>query len=251
MHLALANEVLGDRRLPPDAQRLLLQEQGPFLLGNTAPDVQTVSGQSRVETHFYTLPRTADTPAHEALLARYPELGHPDLLPASQAAFVAGYIAHLAVDEIWLDCIFLPHFKDGVEPWAERAFQHNVLRTWMDRQDLHRLDSALTAAVLKQARPHGWLPFVSDRALQDWRDWLVSQLKPGRRAQTAEVFAERMGVSAAEMEAVVDSPQQMAERVFRRVPESILRAFREASYNESIVRITHYLQFCSEQEIAQ
>jgi hypothetical protein len=240
MHLALAEEILRGGDLPPDVRRLLVQQRGPVLLGNTAPDVQTVSEQAREETHFYTLPPTRERPAHEALFAAHPALARAGSLPPAQAAFVAGYIAHLLLDEIWLDEVFLRYFGDDWASHQERGFLHNVLRTWMDRRDLQRLNGTVAVA-LREVEPQGWLPFASDGVLRVWRDWLVEQLASGRGVQTAKVFAQRMGISAAEMETVLASPEQMAARVFSRVPSAALRSFHTVGYECSVALIVQYL----------
>lgn len=240
-HLIQAEEILRGGVLPPDARDLLTRQRGPFLLGNTAPDVQTVSRQGRDETHYYTLPRTTDQPAYETLFAAHPHLARAQALPPAQAAFVAGYVAHLLLDEIWLELVFLRYFVGkGWAPRNERLFVHNVLRTWMDRRDQQRLNGSVVAA-LRETKPQGWLPFVSDGDLGAWRDWLVEQLSPGQVVQTAEVFAERMGVSAADVEAVLESPRQMEERVFRHVPRDALEFFRETGTARSATLIAEYL----------
>ncbi|HUV91161.1 MAG TPA: hypothetical protein VMY80_16020 [Anaerolineae bacterium] len=241
MHLALAEQILRRDDLPPTIHRLLSQQRGPFLLGHTAPDVQTVSGQTREGTHFYTIPRTSARPAHEALFTVHPALAHPEVLPPAQAAFVTGYVAHLLLDELWLDDVYSPYFVG--QAWGtrrERQFSHNVLRTWMDHQDQQRLNGSVTAA-LRTAAPRNWLPFVGDKYLRAWRDWLVEQLSPGQGVQTAEVFAQRMGISAAEVETVLHSPQQMGERIFRRIPRSALDAFHDTGYTRTVALITAYL----------
>jgi hypothetical protein len=240
MHLLLAEEILRGDKLPTPIHRLLLQQRGPFLLGNTAPDVQTVSGQTRDETHFYSIPRTTDRPAYETLFSIHPTLARADSLPPTQAAFVAGYIAHLMLDELWLVDIFQRYFLPDWAPWQERSFLHNVLRTWMDRQGQRQLNGSAIAA-LAEAQPRNWLPFVADAHLHKWRDWLVEQLEPGCRVQTAEVFARRMGVPVAEIEAVMTSPRQMEERVFHHIPQTALHAFCDTGYERSATLITRYL----------
>jgi len=248
MHLALAEEILYGDALPSATHRLLIQQRGPFLLGHTAPDVQTVSGQTRDETHFYSIPRTpapplrgeGGGPAYEALFAAHPVLARVESLPPAQAAFVAGYISHLLLDELWLDDIFQRYFLQDWGPLRERLFLHNVLRTWMDSQDQQRLDGSVATA-LRKAEPQNWLPFVSDEHLRVWRDWLIEQLGPGHSVQTADVFAQRMGVPVAEMEAMLRSPQQMEERVFRHIPRSALQSFHDTGYARSVALITRYL----------
>jgi hypothetical protein len=167
-------------------------------------------------------------------------LARAETLPPPQAAFICGYIAHLLLDELWLDDIFRRYFLQDWAPWRKRAFLHNVLRTWMDRQDQRRLNGTV-AAVLRETEPQGWLPFVNDEHLRAWRDWLVGQLVPGGSVQTAEVFAGRMGVSAGEVEAVLRSPQQMEERVFQRVPRAVLQSFHATGYERSVVVIDRYI----------
>ena len=242
MHLVLAEEILRENALPPTIRRLLTQQHGPFLLGHTGPDVQTVSGQARDETHFYSIPPTTDRPAYETLFAAHPQLARAELLPPAQAAFVAGYIAHLLLDELWLCDIFQRYFLPDWGPLRERLFLHNVLRTWMDTRDQKRLDGNVAAA-LRETRPQGWLPFVGDEHLRAWRDWLVEQLGPGHSVETAEVFARRMGVSAAAVEEVLASPQQMEERIFRHVPRTALQSFHDVGYERSVRLIERYLTF--------
>ncbi len=251
MHLVLAEEILRGDALPPAARRLLIQHHGPFLLGNIAPDVQTVSGQMRAETHFYTISRTPP-PAHplredrgrlayEMLFAAHPMLARAELLPPAQAAFVAGYIAHLLLDELWVETIFRRYFLQDWAPWRERAFLHNVLRTWMDRRDQQRLNGNVATA-LRGAEPQGWLPFISDEHLRVWRNWLVEQLGPEQSVRTAEVFAQRMGVSAAEVEAVLRSPQQMEKRVFCHVSQAVLQSFHDTGYEHCVALVARYLK---------
>jgi len=240
MHLVLAEEMLRGDDLSPAVLRLLIQQRGPFLLGNTAPDVKTVSGQGRHESHFYTIPRTSERPAYELLFDAHPSLARAESLSSPQAAFVAGYIAHLLLDEIWLDDIFRCYFLQDWGPLRERLFLHNVLRVWMDRQDQRRLNGSVAVA-LREAEPQDWLPFVGDEHLRAWRDWLVKQLSPGQSMQTAEVFARRMGVSATEMEAVSRSPQQMQERVFCHVPRAALESFHDVGYERSVALVDWYI----------
>ncbi len=88
-------------------------ESGAFLLGNTAGDVQTITGQRRVETHFYSLSDLHRGPAGDRLLTAYPSLADPWSLSPAQAAFVSGYLVHLVWDEIWADDVFIPLYRDS------------------------------------------------------------------------------------------------------------------------------------------
>ncbi|MFQ5410084.1 MAG: hypothetical protein ACE5FI_16875, partial [Anaerolineales bacterium] len=70
-HLALAEALLADDKLPTDTRQLLAAQRPAFLFGHTAPDVQTVSGQLREATHFFSIPLHDPTPAHTARFAQH------------------------------------------------------------------------------------------------------------------------------------------------------------------------------------
>ena len=74
-HLSLAEDLLQHPALPEEVRQFLQASRCVFLFGNTAPDVQVVSGQPRQLTHFFNLPiQTGDPPAWELLLSDYPQL---------------------------------------------------------------------------------------------------------------------------------------------------------------------------------
>lgn len=248
-HLVLAQEMLRRGDLSTAAKRLLKEHVGQFMLGHTAPDVKTVSGQERVACHFYAVPRTSSQPAYRVLFDAHPMLIDAATLPAAQAAFVAGYIAHLLLDELWLDDVFQHCFLREWGPLRERLFLHNVLRTWIDARDQQQLDGAVVQ-LLQQADPGGWLPFVDDGHLRQWRDWLVDQLAADHAMETAEVFAHRMGITASEIMQVVRSPRQMASRVFRHFPRSALHTFQEKGHRQSVMLVNWYIGALTREQYA-
>ncbi len=242
----MARELIESGQLRPPVERLLRGEAGAFLLGHTAPDVQTVSGQERLATHFYDIPPRDDIPPYRRLLDAYPELAQAERLAPAQAAFVAGYLAHLLADEQWWRLVFQPIFgvKAGWGTWPERLFLHNVLRTWLDEQDQARL-SGQEAVALAAAEPRGWLPFVRDDDLRAWRDLLVEQLQPGQRVRTAEVFAMRMHLPVEQIVATLDSPAQMA-LVFHHAPLSHLEHYRAQVLRGSAGLVNEYVRIGEE-----
>lgn len=240
-HLIMARELVESGLLTAAAQTLLEEQSGAFLLGHTAPDVQTVSEQPREATHFYHIPPSDEQPAHLALLTAYPDLAHPAQMAPDRAAFLCGYLAHLRADELWWRQVFAPCFGEAAAwgTWKERLFLHNVLRTYLDRQDQARLNGRVVTA-LAGATPRNWLPFVSDDALCAWRDLLVQQLQPGQHIHTAEVFAARMRVPTQWIEDTLRNPHEMA-RLFHHAPSSLLEAYREAVKEQSAVLVNKYI----------
>jgi hypothetical protein len=226
-HLLVADRLIASTGLARELRRVLQAEQPAFLFGNIAPDVQTVSGQTREATHFFPVPLGSAPPAPQAMFAEYPGLGRPADLAPAQAAFMAGYLAHLVLDQLWVARIFSPVFgpEQAWGTWHERLYLHNVLRAHCDAQDLVCLPID-TASRLRRAEPGGWLPFVVDHHLRTWRDLVADQLGPGA-PRTVEVFAERMKADPVEFAALLGSPEAMQRRVFSRLPEGAVERYLE------------------------
>jgi hypothetical protein len=227
--------------LSADLRRALEREWPAFLLGNIAPDVQTVSGQTREATHFFTVPLNRRPPAWQVMLTQHPTLADPRRLPVAQAAFLLGYLAHLEYDVLWVRDVFEPVF--GPErtwgTFAERIYLHNALRAFWDAADL----AALPAGVGRElggAVPRGWLPFVRDADLAHWRDEVAVQLHPGVAARTAAVFAERMGVAVEPFARLVASPEAMRQRVFAHYSVDQLNGYRTNALAQSVHRLGAY-----------
>ena len=100
------------------------------------------------------------------IFQRHAGLSDPGKLPASQTAFIAGYLCHLQADWLWMRDIFLPVFgkRAGWESLSRRLYLHNVLRSFLDQEILPNLANG-TAASITQAHPVNWLPFVADTYL--------------------------------------------------------------------------------------
>jgi hypothetical protein len=241
-HLATASEMLAHPDLPPGVQAALAAQLPAFLLGNTAPDVQTLSGQPREATHFFPVPLRTAPPAAPKMLAHYPVLADPAALAPQHAAFLAGYLAHLVFDQLWVADIFDPVFGAD-QTWAsirERLYLHNALRAYWDAQDLARLPPE-TAGRLISAAPRAWLPFVDDRYLYTWRALIADQLMPGA-GRTVEVFAQRMRVDPAAFAALLGSPAELHRRVFAQVPLKALDRYRAKALARSVRVIRAYWQ---------
>lgn len=241
-HLALAGAMLADQRLQPSARELLTETHAAFIFGNTAPDVQTMSGDDRIATHFFHVPLRDKTPAYETMFARHSQLSVAAVLPKEQSAFIIGYICHLLLDQLWIGEILEPYFgfRATWENLRERLFLHNVMRIHLDRQDLAQLPSDLDV-VLAHVQPTAWLPFVEDQHLRAWRDFLSVQLAPDADIQTVAVFAERMGRAPSEFETLLDSPQRLQTRLWENIPESELTSFRQRALAKSIELVHSYL----------
>ncbi len=241
-HLSIAQELLHHPDLPPQISAFLQQNQCAFALGKTAPDVQTITGDKRENTHFFRVPPLTKKPAWQVLFSRYPQLAVAADLGAEYAAFMAGYICHLQADQLWIKMIFLPYFglKVNWQGFETRLFRHNVLRTYIDERIIQDLPDE-TGDCLQQVQPHSWLPFASDESLRRWRDLLAEQLQPEGNSRTAEVFAERMHVPLDDLLAVIRSEARMEEEVFSHLPRQLLVEYRHKLIQDNLELLASYL----------
>jgi hypothetical protein len=241
-HLALARDILASD-LPVAVRHRLEAHWEAHLLGHIAPDAQNKSGQRREDTHFFTMPPGMQPPAHEQMFATYPALARASGLEPAQAIFVAGYLSHLFLDELWIRQVFMPYFGPDARwgTFSERLLIHNVLRTWLDRQDLSRLVGDENK-ILRQAHPDHWLPFLADSALVAWRDEIANQLSPGASVHTAEVFAARARISPVEFNRLLTLPGEVERRVFAHIPQERIWGVADKALASSRELIAAYLE---------
>lgn len=241
-HLSIANQLLASEEMPGKLKAYLTEYRCAFYLGKTAPDVQTISGQSRPETHFYRVPLVEFSPPWEKMFSRYPNLAQPDGMDDAHAVFMAGYICHLQADLIWIKDLFIPYFLPRITQ-ARRKYighVHNALRTYLDEQILPELQQGV-GVCLKSARPKNWLPFVEENYLEKWRDFLAEQLMPGAHSQTVEVFASRLNMTPDEFLALVHSEERMEEEVFSFIPRQVLVEYRNNLVTNNLELLKSYL----------
>jgi hypothetical protein len=175
------------------------------------------------------------------MLASFPSLIRPANLPPTQAAFLAGYLCHLQADWLWVVEIFAPIFGPGNvwKSFEQRLYLHNVLRAYLDTKILDNLPSGL-GTDLRLASPAGWLPFVEDPYLCQWRDFLAQQLQPGALVRTVEVFAARQGIPAEAYYRLINSEERLDQEIFVRLPRTVLIDYRQRLLEKNIRLLQTY-----------
>jgi hypothetical protein len=243
-HLWIAQDLLDHPGLGLEARVFLNRHRAAFLFGNTAPDVQVVSRQPRQDTHFFEFPIYPGQPSPvDAMLAVYPQFRNLFALPADQAAFLVGYLCHLQADWLWVRQIFDPIFGSRAA-WAEvphRLYIHNVLRSYLDQKVIPRLAQDM-GACLALARPQGWLPFVEDHFLSQWRDELHPQLQGQTLPHTVEVFAARQGIPVEAYYELLNSEERMQREVFIHLSSVQLKTYRSHLLAESVQLVSRSLE---------
>jgi hypothetical protein len=227
-HLEAAQRLLDDDVIPPAVRDGLAAERPAFLLGNIAADARTESGLKREDTHFYSYDKGIGDHPWRVMMSRYPGLATTH--SPAQRAFLAGYAAHLSMDEWWSLHMLGPHFA-GRE-WAPRPTRFlmlHVLLIYMDERDCCHLlpwqhDS------LCAAQPDDWTPFMSDAILRDWRDFIAGQIEPGGVSQTLAVFGGRINVQPHDLRAILDSPERMQTDLWQHITPALLGEIEAGMY---------------------
>lgn len=91
------------QQAPGSLRNIVGAAQPAYYAGAIAPDARVRDEAAREATHFYSFrdPGTWGT-ATRRLFSAYPGLADPASLTGSQVAFVAGYLTHLAADEVFV-----------------------------------------------------------------------------------------------------------------------------------------------------
>jgi hypothetical protein len=243
MHLQVAEQIRQDDGLSADLQVRISKYMPAFYLGHIAPDVQSISGAARAETHFYDLPPRVGHEAHLEMMARYPELARASALGLEHAVFIAAYCAHLMLDLRWYREVLIPFFVQPAD-WGDlrqRFLVHNILLTFLDQLAVESLPKSARETLVSSNSDH-WLPFVKDADLHLWRDKLVEQLPPGGSLLTTRIYAARLSMSPAEFAAHLHEPAWMEEQVFGKVPVDFIEAMLTSAVAESVELISDYMK---------
>lgn len=239
-HLFIAQRLLEDDAIPEWQRRLLSAETGAFLCGNIAPDAQSIAGLPRDHTHFYGYAQDLGGAAPwRVMLSHFGELWKPRTL--AHQSFIAGYITHLSIDEIWSREMVAPHFF-GRE-WADlskRYIMLHVILIYMDERDQSQL-ADWHASRIHPVSPERWLPFLPDNALNDWKALIYQQLKPGGKSETLNIYSRRVKMSPDALRTLLDSEEEMERKLWLNISHTLLHAVEESMYEYARDQLIAYL----------
>lgn len=241
-HLAKAQRLIDDPVLSTPQRAFLTHHWGAFLLGNIAPDAHhETTTLKREDTHFFAYTPKVEPLAEDAMLAAHPQLAFADLGETAQAAFLAGYLAHLAVDEVWCEQVVMA-FAAAPE-WGDRQYRHFLFTSLMcliDERDFKCLPAAHHAA-MSIIEPNGWLPFLPDAALIGWRDVVARQIQPGGVRETLEMMGRIVYVGYDGLVALLNSPERLQSELWDRFTQARLDDAEEACYQHMRHVVCTYL----------
>ena len=185
-HLQLAVEA-ADRASGP--LRAVIDAQfSHFCVGAVAPDARDRTETGRAATHFFEFrePPTWGRATAE-LFAAEPALARPDAVSDEQAAYVAGYLAHLAVDEGFV--LFCGEHARRADRAATVGLTYALERGWSDPSGA----LARAAAALHPFDPGGIDLIVEAEPLSGLTQWAGLLALATSPAEIVRVFARADG----------------------------------------------------------
>jgi hypothetical protein len=213
-----------------------------FMLGAISPDVRGISGHTREQTHFFTIPPEDDRSPDVVMLGAWPQLGSKGDLTTDQKAFIAGYMTHIIMDQVWVEQVVMKGlFLQGAE-WGIRHPNwrlYAILMTHMEYNAASHLASSIVGD-LQTARPVHWMPFIKDRHLAEWRDRIAGAIQEGGARLISTPLVKTCGMTMDQMEAIILSAQQMETQAFATIPRQRLLDFETETASRSEAAILNY-----------
>ena len=227
--------------------RALDDNPGYFLLGAVSPDVRAITKRDRAEYHYAPLDFAEIGDGVRGLFAAHPELRGKPATDEIAAAYVAGYITHIVLDESWIAEVFRPHFDGSRAPDddAESKVMDRALQLELDRlaeQAVERAMPALGGATMPLD-----IGVIPPATLEEYRFFVLELLGQGFSWERLRFMARRIAAGSDPHPAIrvadefLDAIPGSLDRLFDRVSRSELADFRERSIDRLAGALGEYL----------
>lgn len=245
LHTSIAKQVADRLRLPA-----LENERGSLYLGSTAPDIRVITRWERERTHFFDVHCFDDQSSVSGFLRANPSLARPSRMRAPTAAFVAGYITHLVMDETWINTVYRPFFgeRSPLGGTVRANIMDRALQFSMDSERRH--DRELMRHVLEAVVRSGFefdLEFIDAETLRRWHEIIVEVVSSEpdweRFRSGARRHLQEFGIDVAgEIEEFSRSLPDLVEETLRYLTPERVQAFIEDSLRGCIDATKEYLE---------
>ena len=244
MHIHLANAV---------AEQLdrsyVFDHLGSYFLGSTAPDIRAMTKMPREQTHFAPLSVEEVGTGTRTMFQMHPELREA-MSPASRA-FLAGYVCHLAADEVWITSVFRPHFDTDEE---SRLTDDKVEANIWDRAMQLDMDRQALPQITGDTHPEKWLacsehdvsmPFFENGLLTEWKDrvgrFQVWEFTWDRlKGALNRLYRDDEDVQQTVGRFLEGMPRSL-EQVYEKVPEGEVSAYQERALAATIAQVREFV----------
>ena len=231
------------------AQETISSSQGAFLIGATTPDIRVITRQDRFSTHHFDLDVQDSQDSVKAFFAQNARLSDPAGLNAETAAFVAGYVSHLVLDEQYITGIYRPFFAQHDELGGamranvmDRLLQFDLDREYGNDPEMKRhLSDALSCSV--ENIQSG---FVETDTLERWRlvtlDVASHQMDWDRMRGMMSNHLRRAGLDEGETLAeFLDSLPELLDATITHITSTEIDAFVQRSTEAARIAVARYL----------
>jgi hypothetical protein len=244
LHMVIAKEVANRLR-----HRVLEEERGNLYLGSTAPDIHVITRWKRERTHFFDLSNFDEQSSVASLFEAHPRLREPGDLSVATAAFVAGYITHLVVDELWINTIYRPFFgeRSPLGGDARANIMDRALQFSLDRQK--RVDRGLMAHVLNEIARADLaidVELIDGETLGRWKEIILDMMNHPPDWERFRYIASRhlraAGIETPDqLQEFMQSLPDLVDETLRYLGEKQVQKFMERSREESVRAVKEYL----------
>lgn len=174
LHMTAAREIAADLQSPA-----IEADRGAYYLGATTPDIRVLTKWDRERTHFFDIHNFGEQNSVHRMFEEAPALKDASAVGPSTAAFMAGYISHLELDEQYICQIYRPLFGER-SPLANDVYADLMDRVLQFELDRREREDALSIAEIKLALAETAVEvavdFISRETLLEWRDVSLSVL---------------------------------------------------------------------------
>jgi len=244
LHTVIAKEVAERLR-----HRVLEEERGNLYLGSTAPDIRVITRWERGRTHFFDLSNFDEQSGVAGLFEAHPRLREPGDLSVATTAFVAGYVTHLVMDELWINTIYRPFFgeRSPLSGGVRANIMDRALQFSLDRQK--RIDRELMAHVLNEIARSDLaldIELIDGETLGRWKDVILDVVNHPPDWERFRHIASRhlraAGIESPEQfQEFVRSLPELVDETLRYLGEKRVREFMRRSLEESVGAVKEYL----------
>jgi hypothetical protein len=242
LHMTVARELAGDLHAPR-----IECDRGAYYLGATTPDIRLLTRWDRERTHFFDLHCLDAQDGVRRLFEEQPSLRDAAVLDAPTAAFIAGYISHLVLDEEYIVQIYRNCFGEGgvlgdelMANVMDRLLQfHLDQREREDQEAVHDIQRALAETAVELS-----VDFIARDTLLKWRDWQMDLITAAPRFE--KMISRHLPAAGIEGEDAISAfieqhAEQLLSGTIERVGEERIREYLSSAKARARTAIKEYL----------
>ncbi len=234
---------------PPGGEAACAEEVGAFTLGATTPDIRVLTRWERERTHFFDLNEERHQDSVAGFLTAHPGLRDAAALRPPTRAWAGGFIAHLVMDETYIEEVYRPHFghRSALGGGRRANLLDRILQYEMDRRER---ESPETMAGLRRSLYGSAVDvdcgFLDRATLEEWRDVSarLTEYAPDweRFGTIASRHLKGAGVgSEGDYRAFLEQIPELLEETLRSVGAATVEAFFELAQQRTVAALREYL----------